>query len=74
MATIFRRSLAPKGSGPKGKGIAAGIAITGQNAVSLFPNTAETFPEAKFEKEKPQSWVHKHIVKPIKKVVRRTVL
>lgn len=72
--TIFPRSLIPKGSGPNRKGIAAGIAIVSHNAASLLPDTTETFPETKLEKEKQESWMRRHIVKPVKKMVRMTPL
>ena len=72
LQTIFFRALAPKGSGPKGKRIAVGIAIVSHTAASLLPDMAKTFPEVELEKEKLESWMHKQIVKPVKKMVWKT--
>jgi hypothetical protein len=55
-ATIVPRRLVPRVSGPKGKGIAAGITIVSSQAVFLIPTAPGTFPEANLEVEKkPES-------------------
>jgi len=76
-ATIFPQRFAwlkTKGAGPTEKGIAAGITIASSNAVSLLPYTSEAFPGARLARleKKQKSWVHKHIVEPVKSVVRKT--
>jgi len=71
-APNFPRRLVPKGEGPKKMGIAAGITIASHNVVSVLPTASEAFPEAKIEKKKPESWVHKHLVKPVQHMVQKT--
>jgi hypothetical protein len=63
--------FASYGRGPKVKGIAAGIVLVSSNASSLLPTTSGAFPEAELKLEKPESWVNRHIVKPVKMMVRK---
>jgi len=66
--TTFLGSLPKRG---KVKGIPAGIAVASSGATSLFPTTSRTFPETEIKLEIPESWVKRHIVTPVKKMVRR---
>ena len=61
--------LKARASGPKGKGIAAGILIPSASVVSLLPATSGAFPEPSLGKEKKKSWVRRHIVDPVKRVM-----
>ena len=58
-----------RANGPKGMGIAAGILIPSASVVSLLPATPGAFPEPSLGKEKKKSWVRRHIVEPVKRVM-----
>ena len=72
IAQIFPRGLAVQRR--KKWGIAAGITIASHDAASLPPHTNGAFPEARLEKEKQESWVQKHIVKPVRQMVREMLV
>ena len=54
-----------------GKGIETAISIASSSAVFLLPDNSKVFPEAKFEKKK--SWVRRHMVDSVKKMVREVI-
>lgn len=72
-AAPLSRVRAPKRARSKvnGKGIETALSIASSGAVFLLPDNSEAFPEAKFEKKK--SWVRRHMVDPVKKVVLEVI-
>lgn len=53
------------------RGIETALSIASSSATFLLPDNSEAFPEAKFEKKK--SWVLRHMVYPLKKVVLEVI-
>lgn len=56
------------------RGIGAALSIASSNAVFLSPDSSEAFPDTEFRKlEKKKSWVRRHMVDPVKKIVQEVI-